>query len=261
MINIYVHYKKKNDDVGLLSRCYKEYSKYWGIGYKYPGKYHKNEDKNVLANDFYSSDGNFDKISDCVSFITDEDCNNYSKCGFLTFSKEENDKLPNEFKKNQIDGSKNNDHSCGVTYEGTDRPHATIETNFESYLLTNDRTDKNLTKNTKDKIKSMLSDKNHTLFIANCNENYDNGLNTVGAEHEKALEITKNYVFQGNLYNSVETGIVKLIVSNSYDTNYLIKPSIKISETDSEFKFKYNDLLDGKIENCELDEFTLIKSD
>ena len=68
-------------------------------------------------------------------------------------------------------------------------------------------------------------------------------------------------VFQGNLYNSVETGIVKLIVSNSYDTNYLIKPSIKISETDSEFKFKYNDLLDGKIENCELDEFTLIKSD
>lgn len=259
--NSYVPSCSKNDDVGLLSRCYKEYSKYWGIGYKYPGKYHKNEGKNVLANDFYSSDGNFDKISDCVSFITDEDCNNYSKCGFLTFSKEENDKLPNEFKKNQIDGSKNDDHSCGVTYEGTDRPHATIETNFESYLLTNDRTDKNLTKNTKDKIKSMLSDKSHTLFIANCNENYDNGLNTVGAEHEKALEITKNYVFQGNLYNSVETGIVKLIVSNSYDTNYLIKPSIKISETDSEFKFKYNDLLDGKIENCELDEFTLIKSD
>lgn len=255
----YVPSHSSNDDSGLLSHCYKEFSKYWGIGYKFSGKYHKNEAKNVDANAFYSSDNNFDKISDCISFITDE--NGYSKCGFLTFSKEENDRLPSGFGKTQKNGSKESDVSSGVTYADFDNPHTMINTNYASKLLTNDRTDKNLTIDTKNKIKDILSDNDHTLFIANCNENYNNGLDSVRKEHEKALEITKNYIFQGNLYNSVETGIVKIIVSNSYDKNYLIENAIKISETNPELKFKYNDLLEGKIENCELNEFTLTKGD
>lgn len=263
-----------NNDRGLVENCYKEYCKVYGIGYKNSGKICLNPiATNVGANEFLGTNKNFDSEEEARQFLL----NCYSACGFLTFNEEEVNNIDtsinsnSDVETNKQFASSENPYKETVSYctefKGHDIPQPTIDTYFTAKLKTGDRQEKNISKETKDLIKKMLNeDLKSTLYVSNCNENYNYTLDSILAENDKVEKINKSS-FQGNLYNSTETGIVKLVTANLYNIKdynekcgakntkrvKIEKPNDDDDNNSDRFDYKY--LIIGGAEYCELNEF------